>query len=113
MFRPLNDLISFFDLLLGTVDHGAEVKRLSAITYDAELTGALNFTWCVGTYVVIDRRHNPWLVAPSFVSRQPVIPSKSIGDGTERKAMESNMCVQTCSFFILYIYFGARAWSLM
>jgi hypothetical protein len=36
------DLISFFDPLLGTVDHGAEVKRLNAIAYGVELTGALS-----------------------------------------------------------------------
>lgn len=54
IFRSLNNLISFFYPLLGAVDHGAEVKRLGTIAYGAELTGALNFTCCVGTYVVID-----------------------------------------------------------
>jgi hypothetical protein len=36
-FRPLEDLISDLDPMLGVVGHGAEVTQLGAIGYGAEL----------------------------------------------------------------------------
>jgi hypothetical protein len=40
-FGPLNDLMSFLDPLLGDMPHGAEVTRLGAMAYDAEVPGEL------------------------------------------------------------------------
>ena len=40
-FRPLNDLMSFLDPLLGAISHGAEVTRLGAIAYGTEIPRAL------------------------------------------------------------------------
>jgi hypothetical protein len=41
MFEHLNDLMSFLNLLLGAMAHGAEVTRLVAMAYDAEVFGEL------------------------------------------------------------------------
>jgi hypothetical protein len=42
IFRPLDDLMSFLDPLLGAIDHGAEVTWLGDIVYDAEVSSALD-----------------------------------------------------------------------
>jgi hypothetical protein len=41
MFGPLNDLMSFLDPLLSVMSHGAEVTRLGAMGYGAEVPGEL------------------------------------------------------------------------
>jgi hypothetical protein len=41
MFRPLNNLMTFLDPLLGAVSYGAEITRLGAMTYGAEVPDEL------------------------------------------------------------------------
>lgn len=40
-FRLLDDFMSFLDLLLGTMAHGAELTRLGVIVYNVKVPGEL------------------------------------------------------------------------
>lgn len=51
MFRPLDDLISFLDLLLGAMEYGAEVTLLNVIDYGAKVRASLDSEVYRGTYM--------------------------------------------------------------
>jgi hypothetical protein len=41
LFKPLNNLMTFLDPLLGAMAYGAEITRLGAIAYGAEVPDEL------------------------------------------------------------------------